>query len=182
MSKRNGKLESTTQADVIDGWDDYFQAVAEAVRLKSKDPKCQVGAVVVSIDRLIISTGFNGFARGVLDDVELLKDEKEKLNWICHAEANAIQNAARFGISLVGATIYTTKFPCLACCGAITQAGVKAIHTLDSSYWGDDPFDQASDQFKKHDRKRVFLRQAAVQVIAPNHPEYTYDHRHLRAI
>src|SRR5437016_6418829 len=107
--------------DYFDDWDQYFLAIAETVARKSKDPRCKVGAVIVSQDKLILSTGFNGLARGVFDDEELLNNTEEKLKWICHAEANAIVNAARIGVPLKDCTIYVTKFPCLACCNAIAQ-------------------------------------------------------------
>jgi len=119
----------------IEDWDTYFLELAVAVSWKSKDPKCQVGAVITSRDRVVLSTGFNGFPRGDLDRLELLSDEDEKLNWMCHAEANAIFNAARRGVSLVGCELFTTKFPCLSCCRAIVQAGVERLCTHDDRYW-----------------------------------------------
>jgi len=117
------------------GWDDYFLNLATAASTKSKDPRCRVGAVVVSRDRLVLSTGFNGFARGVDDADSLLANTSEKLKMICHAEENAIINAARIGVALEDATIYVTKFPCLSCCNAIIQAGIKRVYTHDHRYW-----------------------------------------------
>lgn len=169
--------------EYIDDWHDYFLTIAKAAMRKSKDPKCQVGAVIVTEgDAVPIAIGFNGFARGVPDDIDLLNDPKEKLSWVCHAESNAIQNAARVGIALRGATMYTTKFPCLACCNAIIQAGITTIYTDDSKYWDDDPFDQPSDRFQLHDRKRLLLRSASIEILAPRHPEYTQDHRLLKSV
>lgn len=149
----------------VDGWDEYFLCMAEAAAIKSKDPKCSVGAVVAR-DDTVLSTGFNGLARGVYDDERLLADAEEKLRVICHAETNAIINAARNGVALRGASIFVTKFPCLACCNAIIQAGIVRIYTHDSRFWDDDPLD--SD----HHRKRDILRQARVKVDAPFHPEF----------
>ena len=124
----------------VDTWDKYFLNIAKAVSIKSKDPKCPVGAVIVSEDNIILSTGFNGLARGVHDDDQTLLDADEKLRVICHAENNAIMNAARVGgRPLQGATIYVTKFPCLACCNAVIQAGISRIYTHDDSFWNDDP-------------------------------------------
>src|SRR5882672_7976306 len=79
----------------VDSWDEYFMHIAQAVSIKSKDSKCPVGAVIVSQDNTILSTGFNGLARGVHDDIQILLDADEKLKIICHAENNAIINAAR---------------------------------------------------------------------------------------
>lgn len=151
----------------VDNWDEYFLYVAKAVSIKSKDPKCPVGAIIVSDDNVILSTGFNGLARGVHDDDEILLDAAEKLRVICHAEDNAIMNAARVGgRPLLGSTIYVTKFPCLACCNAIIQAGIKRIFTHDDSFWKDDPLDQ------DHSRKTRVLHEARITVDAPYHPSY----------
>lgn len=149
-----------------DNWDEYFLWIATVVAIKSKDPRCRVGAVITSPDNVVLSTGFNGLARGVYDNEQILGDADEKLKVICHAEQNAILNAARIGVALQGASIFVTKFPCLACCNAIIQAGINRIYTHDSSFWNDDPFD------KDHSRKKSILRQAKVKVDAPYHPEY----------
>jgi hypothetical protein len=90
---------------------------------------------------------------------------------------HAILNAARLGIAVQGATIYVTKFPCLACCHSIIQAGIKRVYTLDKWYWDDDPFDGKPDETKNRDgdhwRKRRAIRQTHLITDAPNHPEYT---------
>ena len=90
----------------VDSWDEYFLWIAEAVAIKSKDPKCSVGAVIVSQDNIVLSTGFNGLARRIYDDERLLADAEEKLKVICHVEANAIFNAARIGVALHGTSIF----------------------------------------------------------------------------
>src|ERR1700676_5246540 len=151
----------------VDNWDEYFLNIAKAVSIKSKDPRCSVGAVVVSEDNIVLSTGFNGLARGVHDADEILSDADEKLRVICHAENNAIMNAARIGSRLQGATIYVTKFPCLACCNAIIQAGIKRIYTHDNEFWKDDPAD------KDHSRKPRMLHEARIKVDAPFHSAFT---------
>ncbi len=158
---------TTKKTDYIEDWDEYFLTVAESVARKSKDPRCQVGAIIASKDNVILSTGFNGLARGVVDDDRVLGDADEKLRWICHAEMNAILNSARIGVSLNESKIYVNKFPCLSCCNAIVQAGIVRICTHDDSYWDDDPADQ------DHARKRTTLKQAGIQVYAPFHPDFT---------
>jgi dCMP deaminase len=162
----------------VDGWDEYFLWIAVTVAIKSKDPRCAVGAVIVSPDNVILSTGFNGLARRLYDDERLLGDAEEKLKIICHAEANAIFNAARVGVALQGTSIYITKFPCLPCCNAIIQAGITRIYTHDKWYWNDDPMD--SD----HHLKKAALHQAGIKVDAPFHPDFTPSvpiiHRKLR--
>lgn len=155
----------------VDDWDEYFWWMAKAASIKSKDPRCRVGAVIVSADKLVLSTGFNGLPRGVDDDREILENVDEKLKAICHAEQNAIINAARMGIAVRGASIYVTKFPCLVCCNSIIQAGITRIYTRDAWYWDQDPFDGKDDT--DHWRKRRAIRQTHIVVDAPNHPEYS---------
>jgi dCMP deaminase len=140
--------------------------IAKVVSIKSKDPKCPVGAVIVSADNVLLTTGFNGLPRGVHDDEETLLDADEKLRVICHAEYNAVMNAARIGVALQGATIYVTKFPCLACCNAIIQAGIKRIYTHDESFWNDDSVDE------DHSRKKRVLHEGRIKVDAPFHPAF----------
>ena len=151
----------------VKDWDKYFLGIAKVVATKSKDPKCAVGAVIVSRDNVVLSTGFNGLPRGVEDSLEILEDVPEKIKVICHAEQNAVVNAARIGVTLQGASIFVTKFPCLACCNVIIQAGILRIYTEDHKFWDDDPLD--SD----HSRKISLIRQTHIVVDAPNHPEYS---------
>ena len=150
----------------VDSWDEYFLLIAKVVSIKSKDPRCQVGAVITSTEHVVLTTGFNGLPRGVYDDQDILANAEEKLKVICHAEQNAILNAARVGVALKGATIFVTKFPCLTCCNAIVQAGITRIYTHDNSFWNDDPFDG------DHSRKKQTLKQAGIKVDAPFHPAY----------
>jgi dCMP deaminase len=171
----NGKFSDQEQLfassfpDHVDSWEEYFLWVAEAVAIKSKDPRCRVGAVIASTENLIIATGFNGLARRIHDSETLLADAEEKLKVICHAEANAIFNAARFGIPLAGSSIFATKFSCLSCCNAIIQAGISRIYTHDNRFWDDDPMD------RDHKHKRSVLRQSGIKVDAPYHPEFIPD-------
>ncbi|MGH8546140.1 MAG: deoxycytidylate deaminase [Gammaproteobacteria bacterium] len=179
-----GSLDRTSASNCaaepyVEDWDQYFLGIARAVAQKSKDPNCRVGAVIVSPDYLVLSTGFNGLARGVYDDEHLLETVDEKLKWICHAEANAISNAARSGVSVMDSTIFVTKFPCFLCCNAIVQAGVTRIYTHDDRFWADDPVDGDKPEYRSskrirtpHSQKRALLKQADIQVDAPNHPTY----------
>ena len=49
-----------------------------------------------------------------------------------HAEVNAIDQAARFGISLDGAVLYCTLEPCNWCFKQLIQAGIKGIYFEES--------------------------------------------------
>lgn len=143
-------------------WDKYWCDIAKAVTERSPDPHCQVGAVIVK-GNVLLSTGYNGFARDVQHLAHrLYKEDDEKLRWMCHAEQNAIYNAARVGISIEGATIYTTKFPCLYCTNAIVQTGIQVIYTTDTKTYRDTILGDHGE--------RVFhvLSETNVRIEAPN--------------
>jgi dCMP deaminase len=108
-------------------WDLRFIELARHISGWSKDPSTRVGCVVVGEDREIRSTGFNGFPRGINDDIERLSDRESKYPLICHAEENAIMHAARIGISLKGTTAYVTWPPCSRCARSLIQAGIREV-------------------------------------------------------
>jgi dCMP deaminase len=47
-----------------------------------------------------------------------------------HAEQNALLAAARFGIAVEGATLYTTVRPCFGCTKEMLQAGIHKVYYL----------------------------------------------------
>jgi dCMP deaminase len=47
-----------------------------------------------------------------------------------HAEANAIANAARYGVAIAGATLFTTMTPCLPCAQLVVAAGIISVWYL----------------------------------------------------
>jgi dCMP deaminase len=76
----------------------------------------------------IISTGYNGSVRGLphCDDAGHMMEDGHCVATV-HAEANAIIQAAKNGVSIDGATIYTTASPCWPCFKLIANAGCKRI-------------------------------------------------------
>lgn len=110
-------------------FDSYFINIADVVRSKSKDPSTHIGAIIVGPDKQVISTGFNGFPRGI-DETDPLRWERPiKYEYVVHAERNAIYNAVRHGISVRGCTMYMIGFgppavPCTECAKAIIQSGI----------------------------------------------------------
>ena len=112
-------------------WDYYFMKMVYLVALKSKDPSSKIGAVLVNTNR-VVSTGYNGFPIGVNDLPQRYDNRETKYKFICHAEANSVLAAARFGISTLNTTLYTQSVPCNECCKSIIQGGIKEIvcHSL----------------------------------------------------
>jgi len=114
-------------------WNEYFFKMCEFVAQKSKDPNTKVGCVIVGPDKEIRSTGFNGFPRGVKDDVILVPkryERPEKYQWTEHSEQNAICAAAKMGTSLDECDIYVTWMPCVTCAKSIIQCGIKNVYIL----------------------------------------------------
>jgi dCMP deaminase len=109
-------------------WKEYFRNIVHQVKLKSKDERTQIGAVIVGEDNEIVSTGYNSFPRGIIDDISERQERPEKYFWFEHAERNAIYNAARIGVSTKGTTMYLTcGIPCADCCRGIINAGITTI-------------------------------------------------------
>ncbi|MGE0109319.1 MAG: cytidine/deoxycytidylate deaminase family protein [Bdellovibrionales bacterium] len=117
----------------IDKWDRRFMLLAHQVATWSKETGRHVGAVIVGTDNEIVSTGYNGFPRGVRDDVpeRNSKENGAKYIWSSHAERSAIYNAARIGVSLRGTKIYVPWFPCANCAIAIIQSGIAEVVAYD---------------------------------------------------
>jgi dCMP deaminase len=117
--------------------DDYYMHIAMAVRRRAACSGNKVGAIIVLRDR-IISTGYNGTPAGMqnCDQGGCYRcANRDKFAsgagydiCICvHAEQNALLSAARFGISVEGATMYTTMRPCFGCTKELLQARVPEV-------------------------------------------------------
>ena len=108
-------------------WHTYFMNIARQVATRSTCDRKHVGAVIVR-DRTILSTGYNGSIRGMphCDEVGHDLDAGHCVATI-HAEANAILQAAKNGVMIEGAELYTTASPCWGCFKLIANAGIKTI-------------------------------------------------------
>jgi dCMP deaminase len=118
-------------------WTHHYMRLAMTWAQQSKDPSTKVGAVIVGPDGEEVSSGYNGFPRGILDSVERLSNREKKLGLTVHAESNAILNAARMGVATKGCSLFTAGFnalgrvvstcPCSKCALNIIQAGIKLV-------------------------------------------------------
>jgi dCMP deaminase len=108
----------------------------------SKDRSTKVGCVIVGPDHGIRSIGYNGFPRGIREDVDERHGRPAKYRWTEHAERNAIYSAARAGISLENCRMFLPWFPCMDCARAIVQAGIVELVALrpdlTHAQWGED--------------------------------------------
>lgn len=128
--------------------DEYYLDIAKAVCMRSPCIRRQFGAIIVKED-VVVSTGYNGPARGVINCLEAgcIKNELNIPSYegydYCpgvHAEENAVINAARHGASVLGGVLYlhgqkfngkslTEGKPCDRCKRAIINAGIKEVIT-----------------------------------------------------
>lgn len=107
-------------------WDEFYLDMADVISERSKDRSAKIGALLVK-DNAVISMGYNGFPRGVDDDVESRHERPAKYSYTEHGERNSIYNAARHGISTFGSTMYTQGVPCADCARAVIQAGCSKL-------------------------------------------------------
>ncbi len=171
-----------SSANFTTKWQHYFREIAETVAKGSSCLSRKVGAVLVTDEKQIIATGYNGPPRGVThcgpDRVErdpvfakyifndaLKRNEcpRRVLGYrsgqgleyciAAHAERNALIQAARHGIATNGSTLFLTcGIPCKDCLIEIINAGVKEVFVTDTEF-----YDEAS----------VFLVEEASLLITP---------------
>jgi dCMP deaminase len=132
-------------------WDNYFLGLAEQISKMSRDPSTQVGAIIIDENRRIISTGYNGFPRGIKDD-DRLNNRELKYKIVIHAEVNAILFANR---DLHNCVLYTYPFmPCSSvgnnCASVVIQSGIKRVVTpfSDNPRWNEG-FKMTRELFKE---------------------------------
>lgn len=124
-------LKATQEKSNMKKWDRRFLDLAKFISAWSKDPSTKVGAVISNSDNQIISLGYNGLSRHVIDSEERLLDRRQKYEMIVHAEINAILFAKQ---SLYGCTLYTYPFqPCSRCAALIIQTGIKRVVTIENT-------------------------------------------------
>jgi dCMP deaminase len=116
-------------------WDSYFMQLAFVVAARSTCLRRQVGAVMVK-EKQILSTGYNGSPSGLLhcDEVGCLRQslsvpsgERHEICRAVHAEQNALVQAAKHGVAIAGADLYTTLQPCVQCTKMIINAGIRRV-------------------------------------------------------
>ena len=110
-----------------DKWREKWFQLVDLAASWSKDPSTKVGAVIIPKDSDCPIIGWNGFPRGVKDTEERYNDREMKYNLVSHAESNAIVNAAKNGMSLMGATLYVSHPPCNECAKIIVQSGISTV-------------------------------------------------------
>ena len=121
-------------------WDRRFLELAAHVGSWSRDASARTGCVIAGVDRIVRSTGYNGFARKVGEVPPERHARPDKYLWTEHAERNAVYNAARLGVPLLGCTCYVNWSPCAECARAVIQCGLARVVGLEpgghDEVWG----------------------------------------------
>ncbi len=116
-------------------WKEYFMKMAFLVAERSTCLRHHVGAIVVK-NRHVLTTGYNGAARKIQDclrlgclrnQLQIPSGERHEICRAIHAEQNAIIQAGVHGVSIEGATLYCTHFPCIICAKMIVNAGIVKV-------------------------------------------------------
>lgn len=152
------------------GWDEYFLDVMKSVSSRATCDRGKSGSVIVK-DKRIIATGYVGAPAGLphCDDVgHLLKkvtheDGRESVHCLrtIHAEMNAITQAAKFGASVEGSTLYCKMEPCSACAMSIINAGIKRV--------------VCELQYHAAQDTREMFKQAGVELVVVNNKVEEYE-------
>lgn len=135
--------EGIPNKPMIPEWDDYFLTVAKAVSTRAKCRRRQVGAILVTPDKRIIGSGYNGFPAGssgdcltglcprgltrqgaVPPDSSYTDPDSISFCPAIHSEANCLIFS---GESSRGCTMYVTASPCPDCSRLIAGAGVVRV-------------------------------------------------------
>ncbi|GET43179.1 deoxycytidylate deaminase [Microseira wollei] len=116
-------------------WEEYFIMLAKLAATRSTCLAFPVGAVIVK-NKQVLATGYNGSPSGsahctaqgfCYPGLSSCDASKAMPSRAVHAEANAIAQAAKHGISTEGASIYVTLEPCLSCLKLIVSAGIREV-------------------------------------------------------
>jgi dCMP deaminase len=117
-------------------WDDYFLELADAASKRATCKRGKSGCVIVR-DKQVLATGYVGSPTGLphCDEVghllkKVIEDDgtvSEHCLRTVHSEQNAICQAAKRGISILGGTVYTRMTPCRTCAMLLINCSIKRI-------------------------------------------------------
>jgi dCMP deaminase len=117
-------------------WDEYFLNITQVIGERGTCDRGRSGSIIV-LNKRIITTGYVGSPPGMphCDEVghlftEVIKEDGEKSTHCVrtiHAEENAILQAAEYGVSVKGGTVYCKMTPCFNCAKRIARVGIVRV-------------------------------------------------------
>lgn len=141
-------------------WDEYFLNLLPMVAARATCDRGRSGCVITKNNR-VLTTGYVG-APPKMDECDSVGhlmwttiDDQNRESQHCvrtvHAEANAIYQAAKFGISLEGSTLYCKMEPCYNCAMAILSVGIKKV--------------VCQKKYQKAERTREYFKKAGIELV-----------------
>lgn len=108
-------------------WDQQFAEIAALTARRGTCDRSQVGCVI-TVQNRIVASGYNGAVAGAphCDEVGHRMEGSACVRTV-HAEANAIADAARRGVSVESGTAYVTRIPCINCAKLLVSAGILRV-------------------------------------------------------
>ncbi len=118
-------------------WDEYFLGLLDGISRRATCDRGRSGAIIVSENNTILTTGYVGSAPGdkhcdevghyMVTVIQPDGTSSQHCQRTLHAEENAILQAAMDGIRLRGATLYCKMVPCFNCARRIVRVGIKKV-------------------------------------------------------
>lgn len=126
-------------------WDEYFFGIIDAIAKRATCDRGRTACVIVR-DNMILATGYVGAPKGLpsCDEVGHLMEYTIHSDGVkrghcvrtTHAEQNAIAQAAKHGVAIDGAKMYTKMAPCLHCAKMIINSGISEVVCLKGYHAG----------------------------------------------
>ena len=164
-----------------DKWAARMMEVARTVAKWSKDPSTKCGAVITD-DRRIVSTGYNGFAANVDDSPENYADRAFKLDNVIHCEENALLQARE---PVNGFQLFVTGMMCSSCTARVIQSGISMVviphPSEDPFFYRDDwkeSFNRAKQQLEDSEVSLVVMPPSKFDPVELMGPEHPYIKKH----
>jgi dCMP deaminase len=140
----------------VDMLDKEFMELAVTEGKRSADWWRQIGAVLVQDKKVLYKTHIRYFPSDLALDVfgtprtTVDFGERPDLYISMHAEADAIAQAAKAGVPLAGASLYSSTFPCINCAFLIARSGISKVYY--------------SQGYSRLDAEGIF-KQAGIEII-----------------
>lgn len=106
--------------------DEMLASMADIVAMRSTCNRLHVGAVI-AIEGRVLSVGYNGAPPGLPHCTPETCNANIPCSRTIHAEANSIAFASRYGVSIGGASLFSTHSPCIDCAKLIISAGISRV-------------------------------------------------------
>ena len=119
--------------------DEYYMSLALRIAEISHGRRAKVGCCLVTDNDLTV-LGTNGLPKQLGNKLEYEENYKfcnfgdgilKTKNEVIHAELNTILKCAKEGVSVKGATIYTTLSCCSQCASMLASCGIKRVVYLE---------------------------------------------------